>query len=83
VAAPHLESSWHDGGSLPLNASGGGLSYTHAGMYGTFAITEGACQLRGEAAAQVWGADIGVVAGTAGYSPPRGCSRSGGTHDDR
>ena len=41
------------GGSLPLNTNGGGLSYTHTGMYGMFAIQEGVRQLRGEAAAQV------------------------------
>ena len=41
------------GGSLPLNTNGGGLSYTHTGMYGMFAITEGVRQLRGEAAAQI------------------------------
>ncbi len=26
------------GGSLPLNTNGGGLSYTHTGMYGMFAM---------------------------------------------
>src|ERR1700749_4049908 len=41
------------GGTLPLNTNGGGLSYTHTGMYGMFAIQEGVRQLRGEAAAQV------------------------------
>ena len=41
------------GGPLPLNTNGGGLSYTHTGMYGMFAIQEGVRQLRGEAAAQV------------------------------
>ena len=29
------------GGSLPLNTNGGGLSYTHTGMYGMFAIQGG------------------------------------------
>ena len=28
------------GGSLPMNTNGGGLSYTHPGMYGMFLITE-------------------------------------------
>ncbi|MHC5794846.1 thiolase C-terminal domain-containing protein [Lacisediminihabitans sp. FW035] len=41
------------GGSLPMNTNGGGLSYTHTGMYGMFAIQEAVRQLRGEAAAQV------------------------------
>ena len=54
------------GGRLPLNTNGGGLSYTHTGMYGMFAITEGVRQLRGEAAAQVAGPDISVVLGNGG-----------------
>ena len=54
------------GGSLPLNTNGGGLSYTHTGMYGMFAILEGVRQVRGEAAAQVDGPDISVVVGNGG-----------------
>jgi acetyl-CoA acetyltransferase len=54
------------GGSLPLNTNGGGLSYTHTGMYGMFAIQESVRQLRGEAAAQVAGPEIGVVLGVGG-----------------
>ena len=54
------------GGSLPLNTNGGGLSYTHTGMYGMFAITEAVRQIRGEAAAQVAGAEISVVVGNGG-----------------
>ena len=41
------------GGMLPMNTNGGGLSYTHTGMYGMFAIQEAVRQLRGEAAAQL------------------------------
>jgi acetyl-CoA acetyltransferase len=41
------------GGSLPMNTNGGGLSYTHTGMYSMFAMQEAIRQLRGEAAAQV------------------------------
>jgi len=41
------------GGDFPLNTNGGGLSYTHTGMYGMFAIQESVRQLRGEAAAQL------------------------------
>lgn len=41
------------GGSLPMNTNGGGLSYTHTGMYGMFAIQEAVRQLRGEAVVQV------------------------------
>ena len=54
------------GGRLPLNTNGGGLSYTHTGMYGMFAIQEGVRQIRGEAAAQVEGPDISVIVGNGG-----------------
>ena len=43
------------GGSFPVNTNGGGLSYTHSGMYGMYALQESIRQLRGEAAAQVDG----------------------------
>ncbi|MEV1246676.1 thiolase C-terminal domain-containing protein [Nonomuraea sp. NPDC050022] len=51
------------GGSLPMNTNGGGLSYTHTGMYGMFAIQESVRQLRGEADAQVPDVEIGFVQG--------------------
>jgi acetyl-CoA acetyltransferase len=54
------------GGFLPLNTNGGGLSYTHTGMYGMFAILEGVRQIRGEAAAQVDSPGISVVVGNGG-----------------
>ncbi|HEX3791837.1 MAG TPA: thiolase [Pseudonocardiaceae bacterium] len=54
------------GGSLPLNTNGGGLSYTHTGMYGMFLIQESVRQLRGEAAAQVDGVEISVALGNGG-----------------
>jgi len=41
------------GGKLPMNTNGGGMSYTHTGMYGMFAIQEAVRQLRGEAVMQV------------------------------
>jgi acetyl-CoA acetyltransferase len=40
------------GGTLPINTNGGGLSYTHSGMYGIFPIIEATRQLRGEAGAR-------------------------------
>ena len=36
------------GGDFALNTSGGGLSYTHSGMYGMFLVLEAVRQLRGE-----------------------------------
>ncbi|MER7505724.1 thiolase [Nonomuraea pusilla] len=54
------------GGRLPLNTNGGGLSYTHTGMYGMFAIQESVRQLRGEAAAQVPGVELSMVLGNGG-----------------
>ncbi len=46
------------GGSLPMNTNGGGLSYTHTGIYGMFVMQESIRQVRGEAAAQV--PDVGI-----------------------
>jgi acetyl-CoA acetyltransferase len=60
------EGNTEPGGVLPLNTNGGGLSYTHTGMYGMFAIQEGVRQVRGEAAAQVEGPEISVVLGNGG-----------------
>jgi acetyl-CoA acetyltransferase len=60
------EGNTEPGGRLPLNTNGGGLSYTHTGMYGMFAIQEGVRQVRGEAAAQVPNADISVIVGNGG-----------------
>ena len=37
------------GGRLPVNTNGGGLNYTHSGMYGMYALQESIRQLRGEA----------------------------------
>ncbi|MBM3140460.1 MAG: thiolase [Chloroflexi bacterium] len=50
------------GGDFPVNTNGGGLSYTHTGMYGMFAIQESVAQLRGVAAdRQVPGVETGIV----------------------
>ena len=58
------------GGDVPLNTSGGGLSYTHPGMFGIFTIIECVRQLRGDfrgqGLRQVTDAKIGLVHGTGG-----------------
>ena len=54
------------GGKLPLNTNGGGLSYSHSGMYGMYALQESVRQMRGTAPAQVEGAKISVCHGVGG-----------------
>ena len=53
------------GGSLAMNTNGGGLSFTHPGMYGMFLLTEATRQLRGECGErQVAGANVAVAHGS-------------------
>jgi acetyl-CoA acetyltransferase len=55
------------GGSLPVNTNGGGLSCTHPGMYGIFALIEAVQQLRGEAGErQVAGVKVALAHGNGG-----------------
>ena len=55
------------GGKLPINTNGGGLSYTHSGMYGIFPIIEATRQLRGECGArQVPNCKVSLVNGMGG-----------------
>ncbi|MCU1471736.1 MAG: thiolase [Glaciihabitans sp.] len=57
------------GGEFPLNTNGGGLSYTHPGMYGIFLLIEATRQLRHDFAdplRQVAGAELALVHGTGG-----------------
>jgi acetyl-CoA acetyltransferase len=54
-------------GAFPMNTNGGGLSYTHTGMYGIFTIIEAVRQLRGECGPrQVAGATTAICHGTGG-----------------
>ena len=55
------------GGPLAMNTNGGGLSYTHPGMYGMFLLVEAARQLRGEAGQrQIPRHDVAVAHGSGG-----------------
>jgi acetyl-CoA acetyltransferase len=60
------EGNTEPGGRLPMNTNGGGLSYTHTGMYGMFAIQESVRQLRGQAPAQVPDVNVSVAQGVGG-----------------
>ena len=55
------------GGDFAMNTSGGGLSYTHSGMYGMFLVVEAVKQLRGEAGdRQIDDPKLSLVHGTGG-----------------
>lgn len=55
------------GGTLPVNTNGGGLSFTHPGMYGLFTIVEAAQQLAGVAGErQVADAKLAIAQGNGG-----------------
>ena len=61
------------GGKLPLNTNGGGLSYTHTGMYGMFALQESVRQIRGTAPAQVPDTNVSVCLGVGGMFSAGAC----------
>jgi acetyl-CoA acetyltransferase len=55
------------GGAFPAQTSGGGLSYTHPGMFGMFLLVEATRQLQGTAGdRQVAGAEVAVAHGVGG-----------------
>ena len=66
AAAFIREGNTRPGGKLPLNTNGGGLSYTHSGMYGMYALQESLRQVRGTAPAQVPNVKISVAHGVGG-----------------
>ena len=61
-----VQNEYFPGGKLPLNTNGGGLSYTHTGMYGMFALQESVRQVRGTAPAQVPNVKVSVAHGAGG-----------------
>jgi acetyl-CoA acetyltransferase len=55
------------GGKLPVNTSGGGLSYCHPGMYGLLVMIEAIRQVRGECGKrQVKDCDVALAHGNGG-----------------
>lgn len=73
-AGPFVEEgNTRPGGRLPLNTNGGGLSYTHTGMYGMFALQESVRQVRGQAPAQVDGVNVSVCLGVGGMFAAGAC----------
>ena len=60
------EGNTREGGKLPLNTNGGGLSYMHSGMYGMYALQESVRQMRGTAPAQVANAKVSIAHGVGG-----------------
>jgi len=60
------EGNTQPGGKLPVNTNGGGLCYTHSGMYGMYLMQESLRQLRGEAFRQVPNVKISFCQGVGG-----------------
>ncbi len=60
------EGNTSPGGKLPLNTNGGGLSYTHSGMYGMYLLQESIRQMRGTASYQVPNAKVSFAQGVGG-----------------
>jgi acetyl-CoA acetyltransferase len=54
------------GGRLPMNTNGGGLAYTHTGMYGMFAIQGPCVSSAAPAPAHVADVEVSVTHGVGG-----------------
>jgi acetyl-CoA acetyltransferase len=66
-AGPFIaEGNTSPGGRLPVNTNGGGLCYTHSGMYGMYLMQESLRQLRGEAYNQVPDVKVAFCQGVGG-----------------
>jgi acetyl-CoA acetyltransferase len=66
-AGPFIaEGNTSPGGKLPVNTNGGGLCYTHSGMYGMYLMQESIRQLRGEAYNQVPDIEVAFCQGVGG-----------------
>jgi acetyl-CoA acetyltransferase len=63
IAAGHTA----PGGSMPMNTSGGGMSYAHTGAYGMLCMLESIRQVRGNAANQVEGVTTSLCHGWGGF----------------
>lgn len=66
AAAFVAEGNTAPGGRLPMNTNGGGLSYTHTGMYGMFALQESVRQVRGTSPSQQHEVNVSVAHGVGG-----------------
>lgn len=66
AAAFVAEGNTEPGGGLPMNTNGGGLAYTHTGMYGMFAIQEAVRQVRGTAVVPVPDVELSFAHGVGG-----------------
>jgi acetyl-CoA acetyltransferase len=66
-AGPFIaEGNTSPGGKLPVNTNGGGLCYTHSGMYGMYLMQESIRQLRGEAYNQAPDVKVAFCQGVGG-----------------
>jgi acetyl-CoA acetyltransferase len=63
------EGNLRQGGRLPMNTDGGGLSACHPGLRGIFLVIEAVRQLRGQAGAvQVPDCEVALAAGSGGWA---------------